>query len=365
MEHTAQEAAEERLSSALTSIRDEFVSAHEDLTRQLEQANQRLNNLLGILSSSTPSNEPVVSGIELEKLRHAVAERELVLAASTKHATELEAAVAELKAEIAQLRSRESWIVAANQDLSERLVVLRAEEKTTANVLSKANEDAERLTKALAVREQALESLNKQAEFARKTIEEARQTSRRLTREAAALRRENARLQAALATADSAASVRDRQQRIFLEALIANGHARKLGEILISAEIITQGQLAEALSEQRSGGDRMVGEILINKGHAEEEDVAQTIACQLHLPLVQLCDQIVEEEAVRTVDDLLCMSHKCIPIRITADRIFVAMANPRDEHAVKAIEKASNRRVVTIVATPSDVQAAIRRLFCV
>jgi len=365
MEHTAQEAAEERLNSALTTIRDEFVSAHEDLSRQLEQANQRLNNLLGILSSSTASGEPAASGIDLEKLRHAVAERDLALAASTKHAAELEATVAELKAEIAQLRSRESWIVAANQDLSERLVVLRAEEKTNAKILSKANEEAERLTKAVAEREQALESLNKQAGLARKTIEEARQTSKRLTREAAALRRENARLQAALATADSTASVRDRQQRILLEALIANGHARKLGEILISAEIITQGQLAEALGEQESGGERMVGEILINKGHVEEEDVAQTIACQLHLPIIQLCEQTVQEEAVRTVDDILCMSHKCIPIRVTADRIFVAMANPRDEHAVRAIEKASNRRVVTIVATPSDVQAAIRRQFCV
>lgn len=363
MEHTAQDAAEERLNSALTTIRDEFASAHEDLTRQLDQANQRLSNLLGILSSSTSPGEPAASGIELEKLRHTIAERDLALAASTKHGAELEAAVAELKAEIAQLRSRESWIVAANQDLSERLVVLRSEEKTNAKILSKANEEAERLIKALADRDQTVESLNKQAELARKTIDEARQTSKRLTREVAAMRRENARVRDALATADSNASVRERQQRILLEALIANGHARKLGEILISADIITQDQLAEALGEQEAGGERMVGEILVNKGHVEEEDIAQTIACQLHLPIVQLCEQTVQEEAVRTVDDILCVSHKCIPIRVTADRIFVAMANPRDEHAVKAIEKASKRRVVMIVATPSDVQAAIRRLF--
>ncbi|MCX5771075.1 MAG: hypothetical protein NTZ09_12510 [Candidatus Hydrogenedentes bacterium] len=364
MEHPAQEAAEERLNSALTTIRDEFVSAHEDLTRQLEQANQRLNSLLGILSSSTQPGDPAGSGIELEKLRHAVAERDLALAASTKHAAELEAAVAELKAEIAQLRSRESWIVAANQDLSERLVVLRAEEKTNAKILSKANEEAERSAKLIAEREQAFESLNKQADLARKTLDEARQTSKRLTREVAALRRENVRLRDTLAAADSTASARDRQQRILLEALIANGHARKLGEILVSAGIITEDQLAEALGEQESGGQRMVGEILINNGHVEEEDVAQTIACQLHLPIIQLCEQTVQEEAVRTVDDILCTSHKCIPIRVTADRIFVAMANPRDEHAVEAIQKASMRRVVTIVATPSDVQAAIRRVFC-
>jgi hypothetical protein len=365
MDRTDQEAAEERLNSALTSIRVEFASAHEDLARQLEQANQRLGNLLGMFSTGTPPREPAAAGIDLEKLRHAIAERDLALAASNKHAAELEAAMAELKAEIAQLRSRESWVVAANQDLSERLVVLRAEEKTHAKILAKANEEAERFTKALADRDLAIEALNKQADLARKNIDEARQTSKRLAREAAAMRRGNARLQDALAAADANASVRGRQQRILLEALIANGHAGKLGEILISADIITRDQLAEALGEQESGGERMVGEILVNKGQVEEEDVAQAVACQLHLPIIQLCEHTVQEDAIGTVDDILCMSHKCIPIRMTPDRIFVAMANPRDEHAVRAIEIASKRRVVVIVATPSDVQAAIRHLFCI
>jgi hypothetical protein len=209
----------------------------------------------------------------------------------------------------------------------------------------------------------AVDALKKQMELARKTADDTRQTAKRLTREVAALRRENARLRDAMAAADSNASVRERQQRILLEALIANGHARKIGEILVAADIITHDQLAEALGEQDTAGERMVGEILVSKGHAEEEDVAQSVACQLHLPLVQLCDHTIQEEAAKAIDDILCASHKCIPIRMTGDKIFVAMANPRDEHAVQAIERASKRRVIAVVATPSDVHAAIRRLY--
>jgi len=363
MENTTQDAVEERLNSALATIKDEFSAAHEDLTRRLEQANQQLDNLLGMMSESAPA-KPAASGIELEKLRHTIAERDLALAASTKHAAELEAAVAELKSEIAQLRSRETWIVAANQDLSERLVVLRADEKTNAKILAKANEDIERLTNTLADREKKVEDLNKQVETAHKNMEEARQTAKRLTREVAGLRRENARLRDALAVADSNAAARERQQRILLEALISNGNLRKIGEILLSAKVITQDQLADALKEQRAVGGRMVGEILLNKGHVEEDDVAQTVACQLHLPIVQLCEETVDEQAARLVDDILCTSHKCIPVRMTNDKVFVAMANPRDEQAVEAIRKASGRQVVMIVATPSDVQAAIRKVFC-
>lgn len=364
MEHTTHDAVEDRLNSALATIKDEFAAAHEDLTRRLEQTNQQLTSLLGMVSEGTPGCKAPGSGIEQEKLRHTVAERDLALAASTKHAAELEAAVAELKSEIAQLRSRETWIVAANQDLSERLVVLRADEKTNAKILSKANEDIERLRKTQSEREKKVEELNKQAESARKTIDEARQTAKRLTREVAGLRRENGRLREMVAASDSNAAARERQQRIVIEALISNGNVSKIGEILLSAQVITEEQLAEALREQKASGERMVGEILLHKGHVEEEDVAQTVACQLHLPIVELCEETVDEEAARLVDDILCMSHKCIPVRMTAEKVFVAMANPRDGQAVEAIEEASGRRAVTIVATPSDVQAAIRKVFC-
>lgn len=368
MDEAVHDAVEERISAAITSVKDEFLAAHEDLTRQLEEANQRLMRLLGMVSGgslSGKSTATATNNVDMERLRHELVERDLALAATSKHAAELEAAVTEFKSEIAQLRSRETWIVAANQDLSERLVVLRAEEKTNAKVLSKANEEIERLTKQLAEREQALDEAARQLEHAQRMNDEVRQVSKRLTREAAGLNRENARLRQALSTADSTSMVRDRQQRILLESLMVNGHLLKLGEILLSADVISQDQLLDALGEQKVFGDRMVGEILLNKGHVEEEDVAQTIACQMHLPLVQLCEQTVQPDAARIVDDILCTNHRCIPIRVTAEKLFVAMANPRDEQAVRAIEQASGRRVVALVATPSDVRAAIRRVFCI
>lgn len=361
MDSAVPDAIELRLNSAIATIKDEFLAAHEDLARQLDATNQCLAGLVRITSNTTE----VAGSVELENLRHQVAERDLALSATTKHVAELEAAVAEFKSDIAQLRSRESWIVAANQDLSERLVVLRAEEKTNAKVLSKANEEVERLTKCLAERNQALEAAARQLEHEQRCSDELRHTAKRLTREVAGLRRENTRQRDELSAVESTALVRDRQQRILLEALAANGHVRKMGEILLLAEVITREQLLDALDEQKTNGGRMVGEILLNKGHVEEEDVAQTLACQLHLPMVTLCEKTVQPDAARLVNDILCTSHRCIPVRVTPEKLFLAMANPRDEQAVLAVEQASGRRVVTLVATPSDVHGAIRRVFCI
>lgn len=49
-----------------------------------------------------------------------------------------------------------------------------------------------------------------------------------------------------------------------------------LGEKLIAAGIITQGQLDEALAEQKSSGKRL-GEILVDKGYATNEQIDEAL----------------------------------------------------------------------------------------
>ena len=50
-------------------------------------------------------------------------------------------------------------------------------------------------------------------------------------------------------------------------------------------------------------------------------------------------------------------------MRVTPDRVVVAMANPLDEGALKKAADLSRREVAPVVATPAGIMAAIDNVY--
>lgn len=353
-----------RLEEAIASLKSEFQAAQDGIREQVAATNDRLGNLIWILTDRESSKDGAENGEgRTGELAIQLAERERTIQASSQHITDLERTILELKSELAQLRSQESWIVATNQDLSERLVAAHAQEKAQVKVLSDAENEIARLNRTIAEYEDKDKSRVKQNETLRRERNEARQAVKHLSDEVTMLRRANSYLQSTLEATRKRDEVRERRQRIVLEALASNGHARKLGEILSAASVISDQQLADALEEQEIASNRMLGEILIDKGLVAEEEVAQTVACQLNLPFIHLCNSAINNETARMVEEKECEEHHCIPLRTAGDRVFVAMANPTNTSAIDRMAQRTNRKVVPLVATSSDITSAVRRVF--
>jgi hypothetical protein len=177
------------------------------------------------------------------------------------------------------------------------------------------------------------------------------------------LRFDNTRLRATVEDAEARIEARETEQRILLESLLANGRPRKLGELLVAAGVVREEQLEDALLEQDSNHDKQLGRILVDKGFVREEEVGQAVACQCRVPFFRLASNSVEPDAAHLVDVLTCQEHQCIPIRCDGERVFVAMANPRDTAALSIIEHKSHRRVVPLLATPSDLSSTIKGVY--
>ena len=60
---------------------------------------------------------------------------------------------------------------------------------------------------------------------------------------------------------------------------------KRLGDLLVDENIITQQQLEQALTKQQSTG-RKLGDTLINLGFLTEQQMLQFLARQLDVPLV-------------------------------------------------------------------------------
>ena len=137
---------------------------------------------------------------------------------------------------------------------------------------------------------------------------------------------------------------------------------QRLGEILVAAGKISTAHLDRALELQRKEQGR-IGAILARLGLVSERDVAEVMAAKLGLPLVGPDDYpeipILEERfSLRFLKH-----HAIVPLAETPEAVEMAVADPLDDYVVKATELLVGRPVARRVGTPSEIHAAIERLY--
>jgi type IV pilus assembly protein PilB len=135
---------------------------------------------------------------------------------------------------------------------------------------------------------------------------------------------------------------------------------KQLGDILLEGGHVTPEQLAGAVEEQRRLG-RSLGRVLVDLGVLTEGQLVAALATQIGLKFVDLSDYPVDGSAVSRVPDVVCRRHNALPIGYEDGRLVVAMADPANVFAVDDIRSMTGMEVKPVVATKSDVIAAINR----
>jgi type IV pilus assembly protein PilB len=135
---------------------------------------------------------------------------------------------------------------------------------------------------------------------------------------------------------------------------------KQLGDILLEGGHVTPEQLAGAVEEQRRLG-RSLGRVLVDLGVLTEGQLVAALATQIGLRFVDLSDYPVDGSAVSRVPDMVCRRHNALPIGYEDGRLLVAMADPANVFAVDDIRSMTGMEVKPVVATKSDVVAAINR----
>ena len=138
--------------------------------------------------------------------------------------------------------------------------------------------------------------------------------------------------------------------------------AKRLGELLIERGKLDPGSLERALRLQQDSGERL-GALLVTLGLVAPRDVAEALAAQLGLPMLDGAGYpelpILEE---RVSARFLRDAH-ALPVREDADELVLAMADPTDSYAIDAFSMVTGRRVRPMVAVPGELDAALERLY--
>jgi len=137
---------------------------------------------------------------------------------------------------------------------------------------------------------------------------------------------------------------------------------KKVGEMMVAAGLINDGQLMKALDEQKKRGGQL-GDILVNLGFVTEHDFASILARQLHIQYVEIEKEYVDVNIARLIPEEMARRLVVLSLRNDKERIVTAMANPLDIFALDDIRNTLSKEVVQVVATRSDILGAISRYY--
>ncbi len=132
----------------------------------------------------------------------------------------------------------------------------------------------------------------------------------------------------------------------------------RLGELLVAAGLATREQVVAALTELQRGAGKRVGQLLVDLGTIGERDLAQILAHQHALEVVDLREVTPEPAATGLLTEDLARALTAIPLSVLDDTVVVAVAAP-SEGTLSALREAVGRPVTVRVAAHSDIVRAI------
>jgi len=136
----------------------------------------------------------------------------------------------------------------------------------------------------------------------------------------------------------------------------------RLGESLVHAGLINQAQLDEALSRRLTTGER-IGESLVALGYISERDLLRTLAKEADIPFLEPRELTVDPAVATLLPVATARAQSVIPLRQEGRALVVAMANPFDVSAIRAIERATSRQVRAVAADPLAIVNVINSVY--
>ncbi|MCG2720634.1 MAG: type IV-A pilus assembly ATPase PilB [Thermodesulfovibrionales bacterium] len=134
--------------------------------------------------------------------------------------------------------------------------------------------------------------------------------------------------------------------------------ATKLGQLLVTGNIITEDQLREAVGLQRREGGRL-GTNLIKLGYLTEDKLIAFLSKQWGVPAINLSDYKIDPSVLKLVPLEIARKYLIIPVARVGATLTIAMADPSNVFVIDDVKFMTGYNVEVVVAGESSVLQAI------
>lgn len=135
------------------------------------------------------------------------------------------------------------------------------------------------------------------------------------------------------------------------------GSQKPIGQILKEMELVTEGQIQEAVAIQREQGGA-IGRILIELGYVTEEEVLLALGAQMGMEVVNLEEMQIPKEVVEKISPTMAKVYKIMPIKFENNVLTVAMADPLNVNILDDLRFLLNCELQGAVSTEEAVNKA-------
>ncbi len=131
-----------------------------------------------------------------------------------------------------------------------------------------------------------------------------------------------------------------------------------LPQRLVQDGVVEEAAMLDAMNAARERKSSVVTQ-LVTSGAAKARDIAVAAANEFGVPLFDLDAVNLEMEIVRLVSDKLLAKHRVLPIFRRGKRLFLAVADPTNLHAIDEIKFQTSLGIEAVVVEDDKLQKAI------
>ncbi|MCW8141770.1 MAG: Flp pilus assembly complex ATPase component TadA, partial [Planctomycetota bacterium] len=138
---------------------------------------------------------------------------------------------------------------------------------------------------------------------------------------------------------------------------------KRIGQILIEMGYVTQAEVDAALADQKKGGGKKLGELLVEGKACDEEQVAKAIAHQHSLKYCQISKFSVPPDVVSAVAKDVATEVTIMPLKKGKRSLVVAAENPLDFFQLDNLRFRLGVEVEAVIASRLEILAAINKYY--
>src|SRR5262244_643526 len=131
-----------------------------------------------------------------------------------------------------------------------------------------------------------------------------------------------------------------------------------LPQRLVQDGVVDEGAMLEAVNAARERKTSVVTQ-LVAAGAANARDIALAASTEYGVPLFDLDAVNMDIDSVRMVSDKLLAKHRVLPLFRRGKRLFLAVADPTNLHAIDEVKFQTSLGIEAIVVEEDKLQKAI------
>ena len=137
---------------------------------------------------------------------------------------------------------------------------------------------------------------------------------------------------------------------------MSQGEKKQLGRILLQQRALTPEELDRALSERAPG---RLASRLTEQGTISDVAALKALSEQHGIPGIDLTQICLKLEDLDLLPREIAEKHQILPVLVRDDRLFIAMANPREKKVIDELEFVTGKKVYPYVALENALSKVI------